>query len=341
MRNTLRALVFFTSSHLALFERPAKNEFFNSLLRIETAAPKIVAMQKALTSTYVLLVASMLLWGGTWIAGRVLSQTMHPMNAAFLRFCLASVFLMGLAARAEKGVPKLALKHVPLVAFLGASGVFFYSYFFFTGLQTITAGRAALIVACIPVCIAALSAVLYKERLAPSRIAGIFLSLFGVVMIISDGAPWSLLGGGVKRGDLFILGCVVSWTAYSLGGRQAMKSLPPLTSVAWSCVFGCAFLFPAALFSGLGGETLAASPLDWLCIAYLGILATGLAYYWYYRGIQAIGASRAGIFINLVPVFAVALGFLLLNEPLGLSLLVGGSMVVGGVWLTNRPKKKT
>jgi len=297
-------------------------------------------MQKPPASTYVLLVASMALWGGTWVAGRVLSQTMHPLNAAFLRFCFAAGFLLLLSARAEGRFPRLPLRHVPLVAFLGATGVFLYSFFFFTGLQTVTAGRAALIVACIPVCIAAVSAVFYKERLAPLRIAGIALSLLGVAMIISDGRPWTLISGGVHRGDLFILGCVVSWTAYSLGGKQAMQHLAPLVSVTWSCVFGCLFLLPGALASGLWGEMQAARALDWSCIVYLGVLATGLAYFWYYRGILALGASRAGIFINLVPVFAVCFGFLLLDEPLHLSLLAGGAMVVGGVWLTNRPPKR-
>ena len=64
--------------------------------------------------------------------------------------------------------------------------------------------------------------------------------------------------------------------------------------------------------------------------------ATGLAYFWYYQAISAIGASRAGIFINTVPVFAVVMGFLLLGEPVHFSLLTGGLMVVTGVYLTNR-----
>lgn len=296
--------------------------------------------QKPPATTYVLLVASMALWGGTWVAGRVLSQSMQPMNAAFLRFCFAAGFLLLLSARAQGGFPRLPLRQTPLLAFLGATGVFLYSYFFFTGLQTVTAGRAALIVACIPVCIAAVSALVYRERLGLVRSSGILLSLLGVATIISDGKPWTLLAGGVHTGDLFILGCVASWTAYSLGGKQAMQQLPPLVSVTWSCVFGCVFLFPAALVSGLWTEMTTARPLDWLCIIYLGVLATGLAYFWYYRGILALGASRAGIFINLVPVFAVCFGFVLLDEAVHLSLLAGGLMVVGGVWITNRPPKK-
>ncbi len=286
--------------------------------------------------TALLLVASMALWGGTWVAGRVLAQSIQPTSAAFLRFLLAAAFLLLLSWRAEGRFPRLARGHIPMVLFLGATGVLLYSHFFFTGLKTVTAGRAALIVACIPVCIAATSALLYRERFGPQRIAGTLLSLGGVAVIISDGAPWVLLRGGVNSGDLLILGCVASWTAYSLGGKVAMGRLSPLACVTWSCVAGCIMLLAAALPQGLWQDVLRARALDWVCIVYLGVLATGLAYYWYYRAIQAIGAARAGVFINLVPVFAVVFGFLLLGEVLHLSLLAGGGMAVSGVWLANR-----
>ncbi len=279
----------------------------------------------------------MALWGGTWVAGRVLAQSLQPASAAFLRFLFASAFLLLMSWKVEGRFPKLRLRHMPVMIFLGATGVFLYSHFFFTGLKSVTAGRAALIVACIPVCIAATSALLFRERFGPLRIAGTFLSLAGVSMIISDGAPWTLLSGGASTGDLLILGCVASWTAYSLGGKAAMKTLSPLSCVTWSCVFGCLMLLAQAIPQGLYEDVLNARVLDWLCILYLGVLATGLAYFWYYDAIKDIGASRAGVFINLVPVFAVVLGFLLLGEVLHLSLLTGGVMVVSGVWLTNRP----
>jgi len=279
----------------------------------------------------------MALWGGTWVAGRILAQSISPMPAAFLRFTLASLLLIFMCCRAERRMPFPKRNQILPLMFLGATGVFAYSYFFFTGLQTMPAGRAALIVACIPVCISIFSAVFYKEKFGPVRVIGALTSLVGVSVVIADGNPLGLLSGGVGRGDIMILGCVVSWTAYSLGGRSVMKTLPPLTTVAWSCIFGTLMLLPAALAGGLFEDTARARTIDWVCIVYLGILATGLAYFWYYQAISVIGASRAGIFINTVPVFAVVMGFLLLGEPVHLSLLTGGLMVVSGVYLTNKP----
>ncbi len=116
-----------------------------------------------------------------------------------------------------------------------------------------------------------------------------------------------------------------------------MKTIRPLTAVTWSCIFGTVMLFPAALSEGLVTDIMRARPLDWFCIIYLGVLATGFAYLWYYEAISTIGASRSGIFINTVPVFAVLMGFFFLGEPIHLSLAVGGLMVITGVYLTNRP----
>lgn len=294
-------------------------------------------MKQSLTYTYILLVTSMMLWGGTWVAGRVLAQSIEPMSAAFLRFLLASAMLFFMCYRAENRMPRLEKKHILPVAFLGLNGVFIYSFFFFTGLQTIPAGRAALIVACIPVCISIISAIFFKEKFGPLRVVGALTSLVGVSVVIADGNPLAILAGSVNRGDFMILGCVASWTAYSLGGRAVMKSLNPLSAVTWSSIFGTCMLFPVALMNGLSHDIVAARPLDWFCLVYLGILATALAYYWYYNAISIIGASRAGIFINTVPVFAVIMGFLILGEPIHLSLATGGLMVVTGVYLTNRP----
>lgn len=293
--------------------------------------------QRSLTLTYVLLVTSMILWGGTWVAGRVLAQSIHPMTAAFLRFTCASLGLIAMCWRAGGGMPKLARNQIIPVAFLGATGVFAYSYFFFTGLQTTSAGRAALIVACIPVCVAAISALLYRERFGPLRIVGTLISLLGVSVVIADGSPLVLLSEGVSRGDFMILGCVASWTAYTLGGRSVMKSVPPLASVAWSSIFGTLMLLPAALAEGLVTDIVRTRPVDWACIAFLGFLATSLAYFWFYQAISRIGAARSAIFINTVPIFAVLMGFALLGEPIHLSLATGGLMVITGVYLTNRP----
>jgi drug/metabolite transporter (DMT)-like permease len=98
-------------------------------------------------------------------------------------------------------------------------------------------------------------------------------------------------------------------------------------------------LLPPALADGVLAQAAGASLLIWANLLFLGVMATGLAFIWYYQGIRAIGAARAGIFINLVPVAAVAMGLAILGEEVGLPMLLGGAMVLAGVFLTNLPDR--
>ena len=294
-------------------------------------------------AVYAKLVGCMALWGATWVSGRIVAQQMSPFAAAFLRFLFASAFLYLLLCRAtaqEGGHwPKLRKALLPGVTFLALSGVFLYNALFFSGLALIQAGRAAMIVACVPSAVALYSALVLRAPTSALKALGIALSLFGVAVILSGGDPLALFTQGAQLGDLYILGCVVSWAAYSVAGGRVMRQTTPLAAVTWSCLLGCALLFPPALATGLVAQAQAAGWVIWLNLVFLGVGATGLAFTWYYDGILAIGAPRASVFINLVPVFATLLGTTLLGETVGISLVLGGLMVLTGVVLANRPVK--
>ena len=288
---------------------------------------------------YAKLVGSVFFWGATWISGRVLAQDMGPFSAALLRFVTASVFLLFWSWRVNGSFPALPKKDILPVAFLGLTGIFLYNAFFFTGLKTVPAGRAALIIASVPVIISIISALMLGERLTPGKVTGTLLSLTGASVVLSGGNPLQLFHGGLSHGDLMILGCVGAWTAYSVAGSRVMQRVGPLMAVTWSCILGTFMLLVPALAHGLLDDIKSASLVDWGNILFLGIVATGVAFTWYYAGIRAIGAARAGIFINLVPVFAIAMGYVILSEPVTYSLVSGGAMVISGVYLANRPSK--
>jgi len=292
-------------------------------------------------AVYAKLVGCMALWGATWVSGRVVAQQMSPFAAAFLRFLCASIFLYLLLCResAQQGGrwPKPPKGLLPGVAFLALTGVFLYNALFFSGLALIPAGRAAMIVACVPSTVALYSALVLRAPTTAVKALGIALSLFGVAVILSGGDPRTLFTHGAQLGDLYILGCVVAWAAYSIGGGRVMRRTTPLSAVTWSCILGCALLLPPALATGMLPQAQAAGWVIWLNLVFLGVGATGLAFTWYYDGILALGAPRASVFINLVPVFAILTGALLLDETVGLSLALGGLMVLTGVVLANRP----
>jgi len=295
---------------------------------------------RAALVVYVKLTACMALWGATWVSGRYVAQGMGPFPAAFLRFFSASIFLYLLSCRAGHGWPKPPHGAWGGVVFLGLTGVFLYNAMFFSGLALIPAARAAMIVACVPSAVALYSALVLRAPTTALKALGIALSLFGVAVILSGGDPRTLFTHGPSTGDLYILGCVVAWAGYSIGGGRVVQKMPPLSAVMWSCVVGNAMLLPPALLTGLVPQALAASATVWANLLFLGVGATGLAFLWYHDGIRALGAPRASIFINLVPVFATLLSTALLGESVGLPLVAGGAMVLAGVVLANRPAQK-
>ena len=286
---------------------------------------------------YLKLFLTALFWGGTFVAARVVAQHVAPYSASFLRFFTASLFLIALILWKEGQLPRLRRHQVIPAFLLGMTGVFAYNVFFFLGMQTITAGRASLITATSPVFIALLSTLFFRQRLDAKQVSGIFLCLTGATVVISRGDPLSIFSGGVGWGDVYLLGCVASWVAYSLIGKVIMKDFSPLAAVTYSCLIGGVALLVPACLEGLPGLIGGFSPRDWIGILYLGFFGTVLGFFWYYEGIRAIGPSRASVFINFVPVSGVFFGWLMLNEAVNLSLLAGAALVMAGVYLTNRP----
>ena len=284
-------------------------------------------------STYVKLLLMALFWGGTFIAGRLLAQSMGPYAGAFLRFAVASACLAAVMLKMERHPARPTGRDIALIVLMGLTGIFAYNVLFLKGLKLIEAGRAAIIIANNPIGIALMAAVFFGERLNLLKAAGILVSVAGALIVITRGEVTALVTGGFGRGELYILGCVASWVAYSLLGKIVMARLSPLAAVTYSSAAGTLLLFPAALTDGLLG-TGGAPLIAWGSIAYLGFFGTVLGFVWYYQGIQRIGPVRAGLFINFVPVFAVLLAVLLLGEPLSLSLVAGAALVSTGVCLT-------
>ena len=290
--------------------------------------------------TYLSLVLTMLFWGGTFIAGRALAGEVNPSNAAFIRFALATValFFLTLSAEGKISLPPRS-KWLPLLL-LGCTGVFSYNVLFFTGLQYITAGRAALIIALNPLAISLFAFLFLKEPVTPRQAFGILLSLTGAVFVISNGHPSEIFTGSFGRGEIALLGCVVSWVAYSLIGRTVLTSLSPFAAVFYSSLIGTLLLLLPALNQGLITNIGHISPLNWLGLSYLGICGTALGFSLYYRAIKSIGATRSGVFINLVPLFSIILSWLLLGEAIKTIVVIGGLTLLTGVTITNYSRSK-
>ncbi len=289
---------------------------------------------------YVRLLFTAVFWGGTFIAARIVAQNAGPFSASFLRFAVASLFLVCMTIRLEGRIPSLNKRQIVAVILLGMTGVFAYNVFFFSGLKIITASRASIIIAMNPIFIALFAFVFFKEKLTGVNVIGILISVSGAIVVITKGSPLAILQEGIGTGELYILGCVASWVLYSLIGKKTMKGMSPMTAVTYSCLVGGILLFFPACMEGMLSDMARYRTVDWLGIFYLGFFGSVLGFTWYYEGIKKIGASKASVFINFVPISGVILAYLILKERPGLSIIAGAVMVISGAYLTNRKRRR-
>jgi drug/metabolite transporter (DMT)-like permease len=279
-------------------------------------------------------------WGGTFIAGRSVARDVDPFTAAFIRFCIATLLLLALTWKVEGSFPSLDFRQSVAMFFLGMTGVFAYNAFFFRGLRDVEAGRAAVIIASNPIFISLFSVLIFHDRLGVRKVPGILLSVTGAIVVITRGNLAGALGGSFGIGELFIFCCVFSWTAYTLIGKAVMGRLSPLVVVTYSSLVGTTLLLVPAYLEGMTAKASGYGLIDWIAMAYLGVFGTVLGFQWFYQGVSHIGPVKASQFINFVPISAVILAFLILGEPVTISLLAGAALVISGVYLTNAPARR-
>lgn len=284
---------------------------------------------------YALMILNTVVWGGTFIAGRIMEPGANPIVTAFIRFLIATILLVLLCLATKQPLRLPGRKLIWLQILLGFIGIFFYTIMFHLGMQTVPAGKAAVIVTTSPIFISIMAAVFYKERMTPIKAIGIIMAVAGTVIVLSRGNLAGLLGGGFSFGEGILLLCALSWATFVIIGKLVLKQLTPMISITWSSIIGTAMLLPAALLSGDLGQCLHYARDTWVGIIYLAVFSTFLGYIWYYKVMSVLGPTRASLITCMVPPCSIALSILVLKEPAGWSLLVGGGITIIGVFIVN------
>jgi drug/metabolite transporter (DMT)-like permease len=313
-------------------------KFRESTLMLDRQTSRYPAYLPNITALALICVA--LIWGGTFIAGKSLSGTTPPLLSAFLRFFIASITLFAYMRWRRQPIHIFLSRSQKLrILTLGLFGIFSYNICFFYGLHYISASRASLIVAINPAMIALSAFLFMRERLNVTKIIGISSCLLGAATIILSKDPAAILTNpDTWKGDCLILGCVASWVTYSIVSRSLIRQIGAIRAVFYSLVAGTVMLFFAALLYGdlniqnlsnLGGTQI-------ISLLFLGVLGSALAYVLYYQGIARIGPTRSGVYIALVPLFAVVLAWIFFHESISGSMIAGGLGIFSGILLCNR-----
>ncbi len=286
-------------------------------------------------SPYLLLTLANLFWAGNWIVGRGMRADVPPIALSFWRWIIALACLLPLAWPYLKRDRALLLAGWRWLLLLGALGTCLYNALTYLGLQQTEAVNGLLLNSFIPIVIVALAWIFQGKRLRPGEIVGIVASFCGVLAIVARGDPRNLLALTLNLGDIWILLSVVAWAVYTLllPQRPAAHPLAFLFAIA---LIGVVATLPVYLWEIAAGRHIVHSTGAWLAVAYAGVFPAFLGFVFWNKGVEQVGASRAGLFIHLMPAFGILLAGLFLGEALLGFHFVGIALIFGGIFLNMR-----
>lgn len=293
---------------------------------------------KKLWLTYGMLTLATATWGSAFIAGKFAVKDFEPATVAFFRFLGAAILLFPLMCMMEKNPKKPTLKDYGLFAVLGLTGIALYNICFFVATKHAPVIKSSLFIASNPVLIVLLSGLFLKETITRNNIIGMVIALTGVTFIITDGHILSLFQLSFEPIDFVLLGAVISWALYSVVGKVVLKKYSSVESTTYAVAFGTMFLLPFALVETTWQDVQLASFSTWVAIAHMSIFVTVISFIMYYYGIKEVGAAKASIFINVMPVSAVLMATIFLGETFTWAHGVGAAFVLSGVYVGTNTK---
>lgn len=282
-------------------------------------------------AAYLMLAAMAVCFGGTWVPAAVAVESVPPFTIAAVRFGAASVLLYLWARLANRPLSRIAPRDWPMIIGLALTAVAGYNWLFLTGLTLAPASDGAIIVPGLaPVFTVIIASVALGERLGTRGMLGLPVAAIGLFLVVRPGGE---ADGTRLLGDLLFLSGAVLWGVYSVLARIASRRFNPVSTTLYGIAVGSLILVPLALLEG-GLTSLVSAPIEALAgIGYLAIFGTVAAFVLLNRGVARIGASRASAFALLVPVVGVLTSVAFLGEELGPTTVVGGVVVLIGLWL--------
>ncbi|MCY0096437.1 DMT family transporter [Hoeflea ulvae] len=286
---------------------------------------------------YLFLIITALSWGGNAVAGKLAVGHISPMILTSVRWALAFAIVLMFALPQVRRDIKTIRKHLPLLFCYGMFGFTFFNVLLYSALEHTTAINVAIEQAGMPMVIFLANFILFRIRVTPAQIIGFALTLIGVGITAASGSLARLITLELSRGDALMLLAVLFYGGYTV----ALRYKPVLHWQSMITVMaGSAFLtsLPFAAFELGRGTAILPDTTGWLVAIFTAVFPSLVAQVLYIKGNEIIGSNRAGIFINLVPIFGTILSVLILGEILHLYHVVALVLVLSGIWLSERRK---
>ncbi len=291
-------------------------------------------------NAYLLLLLTTLFWGGNAVAGKLAVGHVSPMLLTAARWGLSLVLLLLLGSRRLAADWPQIRAHLPLLTLLGALGFSIFNIALYSALLYTTAINVSIEQAGMPLLIFLANFLFFGVRVSALQIVGFLLSIAGIALTASHGDPARLLALDVNFGDALMLVAVVVYSAYTV----ALRFRPDIHWQSTMIVLCAAALLTSLPFvvAEFWWREAGVVPdgRGWAVIAYTVLFPSLLAQVFYIAGVGLIGANRAGLFINLVPIFGTLLSILVLGEDFRLYHALAMALVLGGIWLAETSGRK-
>jgi len=284
---------------------------------------------------YGLLAVAPLCWGGNVVLARGVVNIIPPISFAFWRWLIAFIVILPFTWRYVKRDWPRAVKAWKMLIFLSLMGISGFNTILYTAVHTTTAINCAMIQTAMPAVIILITLILYKERIALLQIIGVGVCMFGALLVVLRGQWETMLDLSFARGDILMAAAVILYALYSAFLPQRPQ-IHPLSFLTYTFGLGVLGLLPLYIWEFTRQNHFAVTPEVVASVLYVALFPSILAYLCWNRGVDRVGANRAGLFVNLIPVFASILAILLLDESLAGHHILGMLFIFGGMILFNR-----
>lgn len=284
---------------------------------------------------WIVLVTTMVLWGGNVVAGRLAVGEISPMALVCLRWVIACSLLTALSHRQIAADWPLLKPRMPLILVLGTIGFTVFNAMFYVASHMTNGVNLAIVQGATPVMVIVGNFLIFGVRVTAAQVVGLAMTMVGIAIIATHGTLSALLGLQFRSGDLLMLAADALYAAYTLGlrWRPQVSSLSFFTLMAY---VACVTSLPLLAYEIATGTVLWPSAKGWAVLVYVALFPSFISQLLYMRGVQLIGASRAGLFMNLLPVFGSFMSVLFLGETFGVYHAVSLALVLGGIFIAER-----
>ena len=286
---------------------------------------------------YLLLTVTTWCWGANAIFGKVAVGEISPMLLVTLRWLGVVILLLLFARKHLINDWPILRHHLKYICLMGTLGFTVFNALFYIAAHSTSAVNIGILQGAIPVFVLLGTFLLYHARISPIQVFGVAVTLVGVVTVASGGDITQLLNLSINQGDLYMLLACLFYAGYSIGlsRRPAVSAMGLFTSIALVAFIASLPL----LVLEIGNDTFQApSTTGWVIVALVSLLPSFIAQVFFIYGVSLIGPGRAGVFVNLVPVFASIMAVFYLQESFEPYHAVSLALVLGGIALSELGK---